>query len=78
MGVPVIGSSTFSAYALRLARRNRSPRRQISSFRVEKPSAGLRQLLDAVHKQIRDEEREKMAAQAEANSENVGEVCRHA
>eukprot|EP00752_Nemacystus_decipiens_P009571 g8551.t1 len=46
---------------------------EISSFRVEKPSAGLRKLLDAVHKQIRDEERENMAAQAEITSENTGE-----
>ncbi len=48
--------------------------RQVSSFRIEKPSAGLRKLLDAVHQQIRDEEREKMAAQAALNSEGVGEV----
>ncbi|CAB1112884.1 unnamed protein product [Ectocarpus sp. CCAP 1310/34] len=48
---------------------------QVSSFRVERPSAGLRKLLDAVHKQIRDEEREHMAAvQAEINGNRTGEV----
>ncbi|CAN0406190.1 unnamed protein product, partial [Ectocarpus sp. 12 AP-2014] len=48
---------------------------EISSFRVEKPSAGLRKLLDAVHKQIRDEEREHMAAvQAEMNGDRTGET----
>lgn len=62
-----------SLAAVGLARRA-VRRRQISSFRVEKPSEGLRKLLGAVHKQIRDEEREKMAAQAETSSESIGEV----
>lgn len=47
---------------------------QISSFRVEKTSPGLREMLDTVHKQIRDEERENMAALAERGGEGTGEV----
>lgn len=37
---------------------------------MEKPSPGLRKLLDAVHKQIRDEERESMAAKADNDAES--------
>lgn len=49
-------------------------RRQVSSFRVQRPSAGLRKLLDTVHEQIRDEERENMAAQAEMSGVARSEV----
>lgn len=37
---------------------------------MEKPSPGLKRLLEAVHKQIRDEERESMAAKADNDAES--------
>ncbi|CAM9684699.1 unnamed protein product [Scytosiphon promiscuus] len=47
---------------------------EVSSFRVEKPSVGLRKLLDAVHEQIRNEERENMAAKTEMSGEAMSEA----
>lgn len=49
---------------------------QISSFRVAKTSAGLRKMLDAVHKQIRDEERDNMAAQADNGVDSEVTDCK--
>lgn len=45
---------------------------QVRSFRVEKMNPKLRALLDEVHDQIRDEERENMAAQAAGQSDQRG------
>ena len=48
--------------------------KQTSSFRVEKNSPSLQELLDGVHKRIRNEERENMIAQAEFDGESMSEV----
>lgn len=57
-------------------RRRRRGEKQTSSFRVEKTSPGLQELLDGVHKQIRNEERENMIAQADFDGESMSEVTK--
>lgn len=48
--------------------------RQVSSFRAKKPSPEFLKLLEAVHQQIRAEEKENMDARAERHGATLREV----